>query len=367
VTEKQDSYDVAIFRKFAQKATKNSHNALKTCWTILFTGGTFALLHSFDDLIDCKIYSGYVPSELADPSHCQDIFASYSYFFLSAVLFVVYVLTFYRFYVGNIRVFDMVYDEVFEYVASLHERDNQAVGGDDARILPEEIKKEQERIKNKNDSEFQQLLTYSDSLMKWESFYLIVTVLIIVYLTVSPLNPLKFLIIYFALLVADIIWSADYFWSAADVVRRKMNGVMVRLRWVNAISTRNRGEKTRDAKKAREYFKDRFFEIFPKLEDAGFERMFPSHAMRIWHINNLWCLYYIGLFLGCYLLFDSRLNVPSDWSMQQRDSVALSLQWCGAIVAFANCIIDLWLARDFYNPKFSEGHQILIDGSKQIT
>jgi hypothetical protein len=348
-----DPYNIAIFRKFAQRATKNSHNALKTCWTILFTGGTFALLHSFDDLIDCKLYPKYVAPELADNSHCVDIYSSYSYFLLSALLLAVYVLTFYRFYVGNIRVFDMIYDEVFEYVASLHEKDIQEARENTAAETAEQMK-------YRHDAEYQQLLAYSDSLMKWESIYLIVTVLIIVYLTVGPLYPLKFLSIYLALLMADIVWSANYFWSVTDLVWRKLNVAIARLNLINWPTTAAGGDKAVDAKKARAYFKDRFFELFPDLEDTGFERMFPGHAMRIWHINNLWCFYYIGLFMGCYVLFDNALNVPGDWSAQQRAAVELWLLWCGAIAAIANCLVDLWLARDFYNPKFGKGHQIVI-------
>ena len=43
---------IAIFRSFAEEATKNSHNARKMVWAILFTGGTFQLLHSFDEWLE---------------------------------------------------------------------------------------------------------------------------------------------------------------------------------------------------------------------------------------------------------------------------------------------------------------------------
>jgi hypothetical protein len=342
--------DVAIFRKFAQRATKNSHNALKTCWTILFTGGTFALLHSFDDLIDCKLYLDYkAAAELADNSHCGDIYSSASYFWLSALLLFVYVLTFYRFYVGNIRVFDMIYDEVFEFVASLHEKEVQDAKDNKKGVAGDASLRE---LREMHDREYQRLLTYSDSLMKWESIYLIMTVLMIVYLTVGPLFPLKFLIVYFALLVADIVWSADYLWSVADIAWRRVGAVATRLGW---WATPADYDKVPNAKQARAYFKDRVFEMFPKLENTGFERMFPSYAMRVWHYNNLWCLYYLGLFLGCYLLVDCALKAPVD-----RAGVQLSILWCAAIAAVVNCVVDLWLTQDFYHPKFSKSHRTLI-------
>jgi hypothetical protein len=319
----------AVFRKFARKATEKSHAVLKSCWMILFTGGTFALLHSFDDLIDCKFYSTYTASELADNNHCRDIFASNSYFCLSVLLFIVYILTFYRFYVGNIRVFDMIYDEVFEFVDSLYDEKNLKSG---RTAPPAEYK----------DKEYENLLRYSDNIIKWESFFLILTALIVVYLTVTPLNPLKFLIVYFALLVADI------FWLATDGI------------WVKYGAPRQF-----DVSEARKFFKEKFKSVFEGPGEEC-EKMFPSYALMVWKRNNIWSATLILIILVMYsAIHFYYLPPPTDVSpLLQKESVELFALWLGAIAAFANCWVDLKKAWAFYHPTFSGAYERLLESER---
>jgi hypothetical protein len=297
---------VVIFRKFAREATKNSHAAIKGCWMILFTGGTLALLRSFDELIECKF--PLLKSGLSG-IHCNQSIDNFS-FFLSLSLFIVYILTFYRFYVGNIRVFDIRYDEVFKFIDSLHDEKNQQ--NIDQRDPAETL-------------DYHNLLHYSDSLIKRESIYLIVPTLIIVYLTVTPLNPFKFLCVYLLLLLLDIVWLI---WNLRFLADAQHDHT--------------------------EYLIARFFEVFPELKETGFDKTFPKRASRTWSINNS-CFAIIILAILIAYFFDFR--ICSDWTDISNRQFLLA---AGALAALANCILDLLLTWKFYNPKFGEAQDIVV-------
>jgi hypothetical protein len=281
---------LVIFRTFAREATKNSHVAIKACWTILFTGGTLALLRSFDELVQCKfplLKSGLVDVRCA---HVPDDFS----FWLSISLFAVYILTFYRFYVGNIRVFDIRYDEVFKFIDSLHVEKNRQ-GGAHGDLEQEE-------------QDYHNLLNYSDSLTKRESIYLIIQTFIIVYLTVTPSNPLKFLWVYLSLLTTDIIWIV---WNFRRIQTRE---------------------------KYRKYLSSRFFEVFQELINTGFDRMFPENASRKWRINNAIFAFIILVVLLTHLAISN-----------------------------SGCIFDFGVFEDwdFYNPKFGQAQDIVIEEDRK--
>lgn len=297
---------IAVFRKFAEDATKNSHATIKQVWAILFTGGTFALLHSFDALIDCT-FTALPPGlpidypSIDDHNYCILLHHNCLFFALSFVLFIVYLATFYRFYVGNIRVFDMKYDEVFKFVNNLHDKKNWK----DRKGAPPPIE------------DYQELLNYSTRLSKSETFQLMINTLIIVYLTVLPLDPLKFLIVYAILLAFDLVWM------------------------------RNKDE----------YFRNHFFEVFKKPTSEFprelIEEVFPQYAMDKWHENNKFCLLYLLAILGFYGLVWYG-NYPGGATFKQ------FLLCCGAGVALINCYIDLRRTWDFYNPKFSQAHENVV-------
>jgi hypothetical protein len=287
-----------IFYQFARKATGKSHEALKNCWVILFAGGTFALIHSFDDFINCSFFSWSLPQGYAT-SHpfCSDIKPYNYYFFLSLLLFFVYGLTFYRFYVGNIRMFDIIYNEVFEFFDNL-----------------EKIKSV-DRLK---------LLEYSGSLMKGESFFLILTAMIIVYLTVTPINPPKFLTTYLILLAADIAWMVWMKWSSSSKTTLEVRG---------------------------SYFSDEFETTFERLRHTKFRKVFPSYAICIWNGNNIVFLVIIFIILATYRLLFNHVNEETE----------LLVLWCGAGAALLNCVLDIGCAWDFYHPKFTDAYKIVAD------
>lgn len=304
---------IAVFRSFAEEATKNSHNTIKAVWTILFTGGTFALLHSFDEWL-ISFENNIWPDGSIDPRH-GGWFELHGMELLTAIisllLFAVYLLTFYRFYVGNIRVFDMKYDEVFKFINSLHKSENWE------GIPHETTKEEKEKTKN---LDYQDLLDYTTSLSGPEIFILMVNTLVIVYLTVLPLNPLKFLVVYWILLVLDMAW------------------ILI-------------------GKKSTHFFETRLFEVLrDKLSNPKAASMprFPRYATVRWNWINLAFAIFIGIVLAIYLV-DAicSSSVGLDW--HKNGLLALA-----ALLALANCIIDLVWTWDFYNPKFSDSHKIVI-------
>lgn len=321
-----------VFRKFARKATKNSHVALKNCWMILFAGGTFALLRSFDNFIECKLSAGAALNKLAeslgnDGNFCHALNQGYCYFALSLLLFAIYILAFYRFYVGNVRVFDIVYDEVFEFIDSLHEKIQ--ISNAKAREGNEQENSNSETRKKKT-KDYVNLLRYSDGLNKWESFCLILTTLIIVYLTVTPLNAPKFLTVYLILLAADV------FWLLLDKIPLP---------------------RARETENARKYVRDKvFFRTFAELRKIKFDRTFPGYAKSVWQWNNIGCLVILLPIMGWYwyVCLCCKMTFAQD---PAQELTGLHLLWLGAAVALANCLIDLILARDFYNPKFSQAHE----------
>jgi hypothetical protein len=308
---------VAVFRGFAEEATKNSHATIKQVWTILFTGGTFALLHSFDRLVISfeDIFDGSYDSnesymwcerfrfDLSEIACWRERFDLELYtLMVSLLLFVVYLLTFYRFYVGNIRVFDMKYDEAFKFIDSRYKAENW------------DNRKPDNSKKNKD---YQKLLQYSTRLSGRETFQLMINTLVIVYLTVLPLSPFKFLLVYFILLILDMLWI----WKSAD--------------------------------RYQHFFQKRFFEEFEDRPPKNLiEEVFPKYATDRWHANNLLFAFVLLVVLIIYVrvFFESPVSL-----MQEREEVILLA--LGAAVALMNCVVDLRCTWGFYNPKFSLAYQ----------
>jgi hypothetical protein len=96
-----------LARAFASEAISNSHAGIKGCWMIVFSAGTFAALSTMKDvLIQVHWFNGTVPPDKHIDQHPLICF----------LLFVVFVLTFLRFYIGGVRVFDIRYSEIFRLV-----------------------------------------------------------------------------------------------------------------------------------------------------------------------------------------------------------------------------------------------------------
>jgi hypothetical protein len=308
-----------LFRLAAVEAIKNSHNAVKACWAILFTGGTFALLNSFDHVVECKVgfQSARVPA--ATGFDCKQLeYLDGLQFLIYLGLIIVYVLTFYRFYVGNIRVFDIRYDEAFKFVQNL-----ATEGSGKADNAAEK------------DREFKWLFGYSDQWSKAENIYLIFKTLAIIYLTVAITKPLKFEIVYLLVLVLDILWilaSTIHFWG------------------IKRVTFRDKFFGSFENKKIRDYEEGKILEKGDNEIIRDLERMFPSRAFKIWGWNNFCSAIVLALFV---------IPLSLDAVGIQIDAIVIApLEKCllvaGLTVMLGNCVIDLWLTWGFYNPRYSK-------------
>jgi hypothetical protein len=311
-----------LFRRFAGEAIKNSHIAIKSCWMILFTGGTVALLNSFDRLTSCTFS---LPSEALRCSETHLSYAHWSashwyFFFLYLSLFAVYVLTFYRFYVGNIRVFDIRYDEVFKFVANMCDKD----------IL---LKVDQAL----EDAEYQHLFEYSDVWIKKESIFLILQTLLIVYLAVVVLHPARFITIYFIILSLDVAW----------------------IKWNEKMETPRQTLQT--------YFSNKFFEIFDELKprEKDIRKMFPSGAMKLWRENNAIATIVLAPLVALIWFAELVPDVSSDVFFSN-DILTAVMFGLSAVVLLYNCISDLYETRTFYNPQFNDAHKLVVGAAPRV-
>jgi hypothetical protein len=307
-----------LFRKVAGEAIRNSHIAIKNCWMILFTGGTVALLNQFDRLTGC-VFTG-----ARHVNHCSDIhlnstMSTFSHWYFVALyssLIFVYFLTFYRFYVGNVRVFDIRYDEVFKFITSLSDKDIRP------NVDP-----------NSEDAEYQALFSYSDVWIKKESVVLMLQTFLVIYLALLILHPLKFMLVYLLVLFVDCWWIA---WSAFSAKGK------------NNLQT---------------LFSEKFFEIFGELKERKetINKMFPSGAMSVWHKNNSIFAIILLPLVALSLLVDVDADaVKYISSVAPKDVVVEVLFALGAISMLANCAADLWRARTFYSPLFGENHRLVV-------
>lgn len=317
----------AVFRSFAREAIKNSHASIKACWAILFTGGTFALLRSLDTWYECTFWNGEAAKSGYMHRYCMlphDATFNFLYAPLPAIFSFVYVLTFYRFYVGNIRVFDMRYNEAFRFYDSIYEHRKKPIDSD--------IQDEADRKKAKD---YQTLLNYNDYLMKIESLVLIFVTFVIVYLTVTILDPSKFLWTYALLLFLDLVWMIALAWGGGREVRNNLQRQIVY----------------------------RLYDLGDGSNSSDFrrllEKMLPMYATDRWSYNNLIFLFVILLILVPYELIHWKLILLS-WTDNTR-IIDLFFFWVGAVAVLLNCVRDLWQTWDFYNPKFGKAHKLLVE------
>jgi hypothetical protein len=296
-----------LFRKFAGDAIKNSHTAIKNCWLILFTGGTFALVSSLDVLVNCATF-------LNTDNQCVGLGLSSSpwtlvhwlYVLFHFSFFVVYALTFYRFYVGDARVFDIRYDEVFKFFANAHD---------------EQVRKKQSIDEKEVDNEYQKLFNYNDILITKESIFLIGQTLLVVYLAAAVLHPLKFLAVYELVLLSDIIWIL---WTEQEKQREAFSNI----------------------------FFEKFFSTFPELKkiEKPIQAMFPRQATSFWRKNNL--SFAIVIFI--LIIAISAANIAGG------DEIIIdALLAIGALAMLANCALDLVKTWTFYNPHFHVAHALI--------
>jgi hypothetical protein len=210
-----------VARMFVSEAIANSHAAIKACWLIVFSAGTFAALSTINSmLLQYGLLRGVPPASavpIAHPGICTALFA-------------VFVLTFLRFYVGDVRIFDIRYSEVFKLA-------NSSI----------------DHISDRADiSRFTKLVANSDrNLYKFEIVLLTFQTLIIVFLAFQISDWENFARAYTFLMV----------WNIAYLVLANLQSQLV--------------------------IRPFFYEIFPGTEDiASIQAMFPMKASRIWIYNN---------------------------------------------------------------------------------
>ncbi|MGD0189333.1 MAG: hypothetical protein ABSD74_01190 [Rhizomicrobium sp.] len=294
-----------IFHEIAGNAVENSHNAIKQVWVALFAGGTFSFIKSFDDLMHCAHVFFPYPDERV---HCSWLLGGDNESIRLAIcisLYVAYALTFYRFYVGNIRVFDLRYVEIVKFTKLLYESDRAA---------------------------FERLFDHLDEGRRWDSIYLIFKTFVIISLTIEINTPFIFFSIYFLVLLLDVAWI-------------------------------------RIAIHPRPLFKPLFFETIGLPAELGsatsgwpqesrvaykeLEMTFSSHAMTIWTRNNtIFSIIMLVLIPLPYLYRGSDLELYS--------LILLSL------CVIMNSLIDLIMTWNFYNPKFSKGYRLFLNEGRPV-
>ena len=218
----------------------------------------------------------------------------------------------------------MRYNEAFRFYDSIYEHRKKPIDSD--------IQDEADRKKAKD---YQTLLNYNDYLMKIESLVLIFVTFVIVYLTVTILDPSKFLWTYALLLFLDLVWMIALAWGGGREVRNNLQRQIVY----------------------------RLYDLGDGSNSSDFrrllEKMLPMYATDRWSYNNLIFLFVILLILVPYELIHWKLILLS-WTDNTR-IIDLFFFWVGAVAVLLNCVRDLWQTWDFYNPKFGKAHKLLVE------
>jgi hypothetical protein len=286
--------EAQLVRTYISNSIANSHNAIKNCWLIVFSAGTFAALSALNVALRCE---GYL---VGAPAICPAEPALWHSTVLNSLCgIIVFVLTFARFYLGDVRIFDEKYSEIYSLVLETIK----------ARQDPLPLEEKQKNLLNESLDLFLKLLRYNDArLLKFEGIWLIFQTQIIVFLAFQINDPYNFFTIYGVLLLSNSIWLI-------------LTNVVVS----STITQINQ-------------------EIFYfHAQDSSFSGRFPRLASWRWAINNL--LHCAGLCAVVY--FSHRLVWGTTLASQQYDL----LIW-GYTICISNCIVDFILTRDFYFPKF---------------
>ena len=277
-----DSGDEVV-RHFIDVATTNSNSSIKSVWLILFTAGTISALAKLNIvLIQLGFVQGVQNPELQS-----------SYPIASLILFIIYFMTFFRFYVGDIRIFDIRYTEIFK-ILNKHLQVHGTQSHDKKGLL--------------------EFLKFQDqNIFKFESLYLVFQTLIIVYLAYQITSPIDFLKVYALLMLINALWLT--------------------------FSNLRFSERTSAL----------ISDIFPgATKSHSFQSMFPRKAGWFWATNNFLTAIGIGL---CILFFTGQINVPA--SIVGSLDPVIFLEFAVGLTLF-NCVIDLHMARDFYFPRFAD-------------
>jgi hypothetical protein len=321
-----------IFRKAAGTAIENSHNAIKQVWVVLFAAGTFALINSFYTLLQCAPAAHPILEESCRVIGLDTVRMMRPNFWIHVLFYVIYVLTFYRFYVGNIRVFDMRYVEVVKFVASLGEKLTSIADKDKDPGKRDEINR-------KKDELYTALFERLDDLSRVrDSIFLMLKTLFIISLTIQVNNPASFMTIYLIVMLLDILWMI---WPAWRTMLGSWSGFRGTIRGMLRQSA---------------YFREMFFVELALDQSLGthankdaIEMIFPSRAIEFWTMNNILCVAcLIPVFL---VLIWARQH---DWPAEHVSVIYL----IGGLVMLWNCVRDVRGTWEFYNPTFTQAYRL---------
>ena len=174
----QDQSHDKLMRKYISESISNSHGGIKSCWLIMFSAGTMAALTRINASLQCHhwLRTATVAQD------CQYYNLPMAFYFMT---FIIFFLTFARFYVGDVRIFDIRYTEIFRLV------------NDEIDSMPETASREK----------FQILLAHSDrSLFKYEIIYLLFQTLVVVFLAHQVDDVDNFVVVYICLMFANSAW-----------------------------------------------------------------------------------------------------------------------------------------------------------------
>jgi hypothetical protein len=266
-----------IIRQFLMSISSHSNNGIKNVWLILFTAGAIIALRKLHVLL---VDTGFI----VESTPAADVVLPA----VSFLLFFIYFLTFFRFYVGDIRIFDIRYSEVFGIINTYVEESG---------------------LTSKSEKYLIEYLKYHDSgLFRFESLFLVFQTVIIAYLAFHILEPWNFLRVYLVLMCVNLAWlslSNVRFDAAASEIIYGIFGV------------KKSGEKT------------------------AFEYMFPREAGWIWVKNNA-----VTALIIAVLLFAPYARWQDEIGLTQN-----ARYWIGALVMLGNCLFDITYTRNFYFPK----------------
>jgi hypothetical protein len=292
--KRMSTREAQLVRTYISNSIANSSNAIKNCWLIMFSAGTFAALSALNLTLRCE---GYLSGA---PAICPTSPSLWNSSVLNSLVgIVVFVLTFARFYLGDVRIFDEKYSEIYFLVLETIKarQDPQPVAAREKKLLSESL------------DLFPRLLRYNDATpLKFEGIWLIFQTLIIVFLAFQINDPYNFFTIYGMLLLSNSIWLI----LTNIVVSSTITQINQQIFYFHA-------------------------------QDNSFVGKFPRLASWRWAINNL--LHCAGLCVVVY--FSHRLVWGTTLASQQYDL----LIW-GYAICISNCIFDFVVTRDFYFPKF---------------
>lgn len=297
IPPKIDEYSLLL--NHAVEATANSHNAVKSSWLVLFSGGAVIVLSAFHSELKC--FAPIIGANTTADSMCRNQPSSFDLTTTTLASFI-YVLTFIRFYIGDIRLFDIRYSEIFKLAKDYYEKCSKvgSVNEKFSRDLCTEI-----------------FTAYSDrNLYKIENIFLIFQTLFIVFIALYTREAVNFLFLFTVLLFVNAAWL-----------------------WFIALSGKT-------------LIADKLYRVFPFLRDVPtISASLPQTASKFWAINNtIFSVLIISILI--YIVTQYYNSDTNSGSLSNYQATYEALIIIAFLLALANSIIDLIFTWSFYFPQF---------------